>query len=311
VSDKRFYAFMAGCAAAFLMAMVGAQAWYALPASARREVVPQGLLNLHPYQMVDERCSVHWKLRPGYSDGDITINEDGFKGSETPVRPFCVAVGDSCTFGLGGGWPEALQRRVGRPVVNGGVEGYSARNALCRLPDYIATGPEFAIVYIGWNDLFGEFPEPSRIGLVRLIETAGFHARQRWGHRTKRWEPQDDPQYAPSFLGDVEDIVVGFQDVGIRTLVVTLPGLYRTALRPSTAALEKGHLPVWTDNAYLLAYHTEVYNMALRDMCRDLGCGVIDAAAGFPYDEGDYMDSVHLTAVAQAKLGAWMAGRVR
>ena len=76
---------------------------------------------------------------PGWINGKVTIRKDGFRsnGSEPPPLPADVlVVGDSYTFGDqvsdNETWPACLERKLGRGVDNGGVNGYGTAQALRR-----------------------------------------------------------------------------------------------------------------------------------------------------------------------------------
>jgi hypothetical protein len=74
----------------------------------------------------------HWGTR-------VTIDADGLRGNGAPPPPgerVVVAVGDSFTFGDqvddDATWPALLEQRLGTPVKNGGVFGYSLTQAVLR-----------------------------------------------------------------------------------------------------------------------------------------------------------------------------------
>jgi lysophospholipase L1-like esterase len=288
--------------------LLAAQVWYTLPERVRQGVVPGFALNLHPYQIVDTSCPTHWALRPGYDDGDVRVNRRGFRGEDVAdENALWLAVGDSCTFGIGYGWVNAASRRLGAQGVNGGVEGYSIRNAICRLPDYQGTGALMTVVYIGWNDLYRDWRTPSSVGAVRLATRAWGFARERWWPRVRYWEPTDT-QYVVPFMEELEYLVDRLPgDV----VIVTLPGIYRTYVKPSPAVLAKGHLPAHSANAYDLAAMTAAYNDELRALSERKGLKLIDADRYFLVGEQEFIDSVHLTPKAQFRLGVWIAEELR
>lgn len=296
---------------ASLTLVVGAQVLYSLPDRVRREVVPSTALRLHPYQEVDTRCAVHWKLRPGYDDGDVMVSSDGYRdGPERPYEADIVALGDSCTFGIGEGYTGSLEAYTGLTVVNGGVEGYSARNLVCRLPDYKSLNPRITLIYIGWNDLYNDGPQVSKIGIVRLLTRAAGYASERWGGpKVLRWYPET-VSYVVYPRAELNAVIDGMESVGSRVALVTLPGLFRTSITPSKWALSIGHLPAWTDNAYVLAARSEGWNEYLRRLGAERGLQVLDAARDWPHWETDFIDSVHLTPDAQRRLGVWLGERL-
>jgi hypothetical protein len=74
----------------------------------------------------------HWGTR-------VSIDADGLRGNGAPPPPgkrVVVAVGDSFTFGDqvddDATWPALLEQRLGTPVKNGGVFGYSLTQAVLR-----------------------------------------------------------------------------------------------------------------------------------------------------------------------------------
>jgi len=80
---------------------------------------------------------VGYAPRPGYSNGGVTFDAQGFRitGPALPGDPV-VAVGDSYTYGDEVGdaetWPSHLQADLGRRVLNGGVSGYGFDQSILR-----------------------------------------------------------------------------------------------------------------------------------------------------------------------------------
>lgn len=80
------------------------------------------------------------------------------KASALPAGSTVLALGDSLTSGVGASadaaYPAVLQALTGWQVVNGGVSGDTAAQALARLPELMqAHQPALVIVSIGGNDL--------------------------------------------------------------------------------------------------------------------------------------------------------------
>lgn len=73
-----------------------------------------------------------------------------------------VCFGDSLTAGVGrgdgDGYPEALARRLGVAVVNAGVPGDTASQALGRLDRVLAADPWLVVVELGGNDILRRVP---------------------------------------------------------------------------------------------------------------------------------------------------------
>ena len=97
------------------------------------------------------------------------------------------------------------------------------------------------------------------------------------------------------------------QAAGSRVVILTLPGLYSTARDPAPRALEIGHLPTFTDNAFVLARMAERYNDALRALARERRLTLVDldrwARATLVPPEEHFIDSVHLDELGQETAG--------
>lgn len=82
----------------------------------------------------------HWGTR-------VAIDEQGFRknGPGPQGERWVLAVGDSFTFGDqvddDATWPAALERKLGRPVKNGGVFGYSFVQAVLRAEELLPRHP--------------------------------------------------------------------------------------------------------------------------------------------------------------------------
>ncbi len=268
------------------------------------------------------------------------INKDGFKGPEIDPdhsNPRILTIGDSCTFGS---WidelsyPRSLERKLnimkyGIEVVNAGVEGYSPKNALYRIEEFKSLRPEITTIYIGWNALYRDPDAASHVSslaivrLVRLVwdkmmalnETEQELALRMYGHAKN---PDKDAQevlgldsYTPSFMGDVELIIKEMLAIDSKVVLITLPGLYTLDEPPSEAALEIGHLPVFTDNPYVLAKMTTSYNDALKVLAKKYDLPLIDldlwSRKALQPRVDFFKDSVHLTEQGQMMLGEKLA----
>ncbi len=94
-----------------------------------------------------------------------------------PAGSRVLALGDSLTFGYGAtpqtAYPAQLAELTGWQVVNGGVSGDTAAQALARLPALLAPAPQLMLLGIGGNDFLRRLPEAeTRTHIGRCIETA-------------------------------------------------------------------------------------------------------------------------------------------
>jgi hypothetical protein len=290
------------------------------------------------------------KRRLGLSGETVAlrINRHGFRGPELREgeerTARWLALGDSCTFGTieDFAYPRVLERALRRAapveVVNGAVEGYSPRHVLARIGEYKRLRPDVTILYIGWNALFAErvsFEERTpgrpadpavRLESVRLARRAaaslvrGRHDAREEAlaaySRRKRPDRRDPAldllrDWQPSFLENVERIVVEMRESGSTVVLVTLPGLYRTGDTPSPRALEIGHLPRFTDNPFVLATMAERYNEALRRLAGEHDLELVDlelwARRELVPPERYFFDSVHLWEEGQVRIGERLA----
>jgi acyl-CoA thioesterase-1 len=92
-----------------------------------------------------------------------------------------VCFGDSLTAGVGRGdgvtYPEHLGRQLGVEVVNAGVPGDTASQALRRLDGVLANDPWLVVVELGGNDMLRRVPlettENAMSGIVERLLDAG------------------------------------------------------------------------------------------------------------------------------------------
>ncbi len=89
-----------------------------------------------------------------------------------------LALGDSLTAGYGltpeQAWPAHLAGRTGWKIVNGGVSGDRAGDALARLPALLdAHAPTLVLIALGGNDMLRKLPEAqTRSDLARIVALA-------------------------------------------------------------------------------------------------------------------------------------------
>lgn len=86
-----------------------------------------------------------------------------------------VCFGDSLTAGVGRGggatYPELLARRLGAEVLNAGVPGDTASQALGRIDRVLAADPWLVVVELGGNDILRRVPiETTEEALDAIVE---------------------------------------------------------------------------------------------------------------------------------------------
>lgn len=267
------------------------------------------------------------------------INSDGFKGPEIVKthRSFRIlTIGDSCTFGSlfdKYSYPRVMERELreqGRDVevINAGVEGYHPKNVLLNIEKLKALRPEITTINLGWNAMWDE---PTRgpekyLYSVRVLKSvlrkliylggdpgkAAFLEYSKPKHIERdSGEVADLNGYVPNFIKDVIRIVDEMQSVGSEVMLVTLSGIYTMDEEPSASALEKGHLPTFTDNPYALAKMSEQYNVALRKLAMERNLHVIDleewGKTNLRPRDVFFADTVHLYEDGQELVGKYMA----
>lgn len=92
-----------------------------------------------------------------------------------------LALGDSLTAGYGAdaasAYPAVLSALSGWKVLNGGVSGDTAAQALARLPELMRQQPQLVLVSIGGNDFLRQLPEHETRNHIRRIITTVQAAR--------------------------------------------------------------------------------------------------------------------------------------
>lgn len=320
--------------------------------------------SLDDYEVNAENHSRHWRLRAGFqatvrevmdskikagksvgasSEADdelmLRINSAGFRGpdiKEPKQGQRVLILGDSVTFGsIRNSYPEIARRALAEngyqiEILNGGVEGYSARNLEIELERYISIKPDMVLIKIGWNNLFSTVPfknvfiENSKlIWLVsRAWDVASAYLQ---GHREaamnlyeRAKKPVfDSPQldkledFEPDFLAPVARMVKRLTVEGIPVVMMTLPGLFHEDVKFESRALLLAHLPRFTDNPIVLMRLTTLYNQSIRNFAEKNGLKLIDLAKwstdGLVPRHLYYTDSVHFTDDGLERLGAFVA----
>ena len=112
------------------------------------------------YKLVPNKTTI---MSNGFFEEEIIVDKNGNRDvySELLDDFGIVAIGDSQTFGHGisveDSWPEILQQRISKNVVNTGVFGYSPYQYLPTIDEQIANGLNVKTVLyaVTYNDILG------------------------------------------------------------------------------------------------------------------------------------------------------------
>ena len=141
-------------------------------------------------------------------------------GSEAVI----LAFGDSLTFGTGAApadsYPAALERRIGRKVVNSGVPGETSARGLDRLPEVLdEVKPALLILCHGGNDFLQRLPDAGAAANVREMIRL---ARGKGIPVVLLATPKPGlPPAVPAFYGEIAaELAVPFEEGVLRTVLV-------------------------------------------------------------------------------------------
>lgn len=192
----------------------------------------------------------------------LEINSQGYRGPELDPDhrlPRILAIGDSCTFGLAGfpSYPQVMGEWLaegGSPVevVNGGVEGYSVRNAFLEWPRHHRLDPQLVVLYLGWNSLFDLGPDNPReaqwalpsllLKSWRLLadprDPGDTRKARALLERPKRVDPLEpavqeiDDREEPRYMGVLTHLVELWRQARVPVALITLPGLFTVEAPP-------------------------------------------------------------------------------
>jgi acyl-CoA thioesterase-1 len=105
------------------------------------------------------------------------------QGKTLPKEAVLLCLGDSLTYGYGGGaggaYPQQLEQLTGYVTKNAGINGDTAEGALARLPALLQENtPGLVLISIGGNDFLRSMPlDRTRAALKSLVQTAAAGAQ--------------------------------------------------------------------------------------------------------------------------------------
>ena len=272
----------------------------------------------------------------------LVINAYGFRGPEIENDHLCprvLTIGDSVTFGLGSlSYPGFMrqyfnERQVGIEIVNAGVEGYAPRNALLEVEKYKTLKPEIVLIYLGWNAIYSldrasysnqaisKIPWLlSRIGYVleRLFEGSTNMATNTFNRDLVPNTSDIDIDFwsnvRPKFMSDLDELIKILKLNGSEVYLISLFGLFHEDIKPTDEALSIGHLPLETNNPYVLAAMTSSYNRHLKQLATSRNVQFIDlyqwGRKNLMPLENYFFDSVHFNAKGLEKVGNFLATQI-
>jgi lysophospholipase L1-like esterase len=135
-----------------------------------------------------------------------------------------LAFGDSLTFGTGAdpreSYPAALERAIGRKVVNAGVPGETSAEGLARLPEALDEArPRLMILCHGGNDFLRRLDEARAAENVRAMIRL---ARDRGVAVVLLATPKPGlPPSVPRFYGEIAaEFAIPFEDAVVRSVLL-------------------------------------------------------------------------------------------
>lgn len=262
--------------------------------------------------------------RPGarskFFDGDIRINNLGFRGADFPAdkgnawRIF--AIGESPTFGTlpangQKAWPEVLQNLIDerltcqRPiqVINAGVVGYSFPSSLERTRRFIVPlKPDMVISYHGFNNLalvdplLGQLPHPPhwQLRASPLIGEVLFRINTlRYAKRMQAFNVASQAHYSDQY----EKLYRAFVELG-RTagFIPVLTNLSMVITDQSPREVIDFYGRVFMPISRIIPAVAE-HNRIAAEVAKDTGAPFIDTAPGLAgqWDSDYFYDTVHFT----------------
>ena len=255
-----------------------------------------------------------WRFRPGqtitslfFEGKTYAINSLGCRGPELAKKkhvPRVLLLGNSCLFGWGVSYDSSvagrLQTLLGTDyeIINGCIPGYSSwQGRVFYDGELLKSEPDFVVMMFGWNDQWAaasgiadnrqQFPSAMIISMQNTL--AKLHSyRLLKKLLLSETEPSQDSLFdraAPIYRVGLDDfgdnltyLCARIREDGARPIILTEP-------QPSNliyGAEVTGHPAV--------RYHQR-YNQVVRELGRDSGMTVIDAAALFDQHDDLYDDA--------------------
>jgi lysophospholipase L1-like esterase len=271
----------------------------------------------------------------GRTLGPIAINSLGFRGPgiprEKPPGTIRVAfLGGSTTFcaevsGNEAAWPHLVWQRLQAEFpgasfdyVNAGVPGYGLDAILRNLRERVAPlAPDVIVIYEATNDLsgnsfvlareqgvIGQRPDKERSWLSRysllvyLVEVNLNVAQNQEAAKTAtRKLALDLPRLEAPFRAELGELVAAAQAVAPVVAVATFATQFRPgqpeAQQLAAAGTSLYYMPYMSMEGLLAGF--AAYNGVIREVARERGALLVEAADAVPGDAAHFRDAVHFT----------------
>ncbi len=239
------------------------------------------------------------------------------RGAESS-HPAVVFLGDSCTqFGTYPRLTLAALHSVRPDLATGvklGVAGWSTEQGRVQLRrDVIPLAPRVIAIYYGWNDHWMAFgPADREILRARTLRALTAHSRvaqivlRTWFGWQSRRESGAPRVPLSRYRENLSAMANDARQHGIAVVLITAPSGHEAGHEPEYLA--RRHL---RDLHQLVPLH-ERYVQATRDVARETGATLCDAAADFARDPSHRLffqhDGIHLSPVGDAVLARLLAG---
>ncbi len=258
-------------------------------------------------------------LNPGnYEDlfgaKDVRINSLGTRGPE-PQSPVYLALGDSCTFGVGLLEADTYPFMLGlksEQVINAGVPGYNSFQGMKWLihSQILEQKPKLITVYFGWNDHWRAFLTERQFSYIRqaanFLRSATILLRLQdtlYSQDEKAKKLRFFPQVPISeYRENLRLIIKMGQSINSTVLLITAPSNDRHITESPWFKSNSLNESSWFKSRSLDEYYSHMeYVEATRKVAEEMGTPIIDLHLELEKRSGSdwyeyFLDFAHLNA---------------
>lgn len=316
-----------------------------------RTIVHLNKVTFFPNLTIDDPV-LDWKLMPNYKDrkASIYINSLGLRGPEIKKEKGIgvfriIALGDSCTFGVGSQeatYPQLLEAKLNDDgnkyqVINAGVPAYTSSQLFLYLQnDLINYKPDLILVYIGWNNIWtyknpaaNTAYSPQARKFSRILSKSLTFAllrdyiinplRVKLAATCKNSKQHPVPldkinEKLANFKNDITKIIDLAKENNCRLILFTLPTPIRTGMTANQAVKFK-LVNTWTDGNEVFLKILKQLNIKIRDFASAKKTEIIDFNLIFNrlsgnQTEGFFADAVHLNDAGSGFIVPFVAEKI-